>query len=137
MTSKRVQDLFAQIEQATMELLAEFEYLEHVYQDRGLEIKQLRFEAAGNTDLRGASQFDCDHQLDLPLDPLFEEDPALAELVLEGTINGKPIVGELIAAANKDKRREINLVEAPEGDYFDVIIWRWVSIIDVPIGEPA
>lgn len=133
MTSKRVQALFTQIEQAWMELAAEFEYLETVNQDQGAEIKQLKFEAMGRTDLRQQHvvDWDQDHQMDLELDHSVEEDGLLAELILEGTINGKPLPGELIAAENAEMHREINLVDAPEGDYFDVMIWRWVAIVDV------
>ncbi len=73
-----------------MELIAEFTYLEIVCQDQGAEIKQLKFEAAGKTDLR---------------EPGFGKHEAV-----------------------ESAARKLTLEQ-----YFDVTIWRWVSIVDVGI----
>ena len=195
MKNKRVQALLAQLEQVRIELGAEFKFMETTCDDQLKELKQLRFEAMGNSPqedlfetrvityealneilsnevtnpavskaildhfdaltLKGvpyvlkphhATDLRCEDMHDYMID--YEEpDPVLEELILEGTIDGKPLPFEVIAQENVKGNeitawidhfcsmgRTLAFADARNGDYFDTILWRWVAIVDVHAG---
>jgi len=179
MENKRVQALLAQLEQVRIDLGAEFTYLEGICEAQLKEIKQLRFEAmesnkqpdmfecvslgallqpydptvhfdpAPGEVLPESHELRCEDMHDYMID--YEQpDPVMAELILEGTIDGKKLPFDIVAAdigTGKPVQdwlehfcsmgRTLAFSDAEGGDYFDVLLWRYVAIVDVHFGERA
>lgn len=97
------------------------------------------------TDLR------CEDFHDYMIDYEDAADPVVAELLMEGTINGEQLPGPIVARDNALPKevmrdwiahfykmgRRLAFSNPESGDYFDVLMWRWVSIVDVHAGEQS
>ena len=129
MNSERLKAIVTKVECAMFELIAECAYLGEMCGDQTAEIKQLRFEASGARDLRKEPVRD---QLAMLENPMHGLEPNLRDPCARGHDFVRR--SDCNEACDVFVRRS-DCNEACEGNYFDVVIWRWIAIIDVPIGR--